>query len=423
MKSFFKYYFSIITVLYFIPIGRIAFFPIAPVNFFLYLLMLLYFVRFPLVISRIRGPGLFLIFIVLAYTLFDVGLSYFKGAGWGEPKSLLRNLLIIVLACVFIEEKKDVAFALKIVLFSILFSTIFGLFIHFIGEPFQSIRMYLLNVSSDNVHEVFLGKGDRIAGLFSQLPGFAYQLTAGAVMALGLYIAERKTKWIVVLCILMVGIIYNGERASILMFLVAFVGMLFTSPNKKALARLFLLLVILSSVFIGMNQFFESQSGKYETSSKQTLLHRESSSEEFLGRLFQQYAGIKVFFKNPFLGGTDQDYQNEMAVLLNKSIKYPAPHNHYINVIMKLGVWGVILLTGFFLCLYKMLKSTQRLSGCFVNEYSKTIFWSIFSVLGVALFHNHGFFVSEISTWFLIAILCGSYTAMFRRNDSIELRP
>lgn len=403
MNSFAKVFFIIIVTFSIIPVAPVSFLPIAPENFFIYLFAIYCFFRLPLIISKLSIKVTLLISLFIFYLILDVTLSFIKGIASSVPYfNMLRNLIKIILFILTIENSNDVKFTMKVITIAIAISTLVGLLIHFIGEPFQSLRMFLLN----NPEDSFLGKGDRIAGLNGKIPAFAYQVTTGTVLAFGIYLAEKKKIWILIFCLLLLGIIYNGERAGALMFVIGSCGLVF-SAKKHKLRNLLFFSLILFSVLLTAFSIIEPQSNKAATASERTLLHREYTEGENIGRLYQQFAGLKVFLKNPLIGGTDAQYQKEMQSYFKRLHIYPEPHNHYINVMMSLGIMGFVILISFFILLFKLFQDIKK-DSIVPLKYYNVIFWAMVSNLGVALFHNHGIFASETSVWLILCLIIGS---------------
>jgi len=146
----------------------------------------------------------------------------------------------------FAGYKKNFIFAYKTILLFITFSVFWGLLIYFFGEPFQSIRMMVLG----NADAYIQVKGSRIAGFSGSIFSFSYQLATAVVLSFGVYLEEKKFRWLLIFCLMIVGVILNGERSSALMAFLALMLMLsFHFRNK---IKVFFVLVL--SLFLSKSQ-------------------------------------------------------------------------------------------------------------------------------------------------------------------------
>ncbi len=301
-------------------------------------------------------------------------------------------------------------FALKTILVLISMSTIFALLIYFFGEPFQSIRLWILN----NPDAYIQTRGARLAGFTTSIFIFSYQLTTAAVLSYGVFMGEKKLKWLLLFSIVFLGVILNGERSSALMAVMCIAAMTFFHYRKKFVPLIIIL--IACSLTIGGAKFFLSSQSNTSTHHK-NLLQRlgEKREGEFRGRILQGAAGLVTVIKNPISGGTNAQYQKEVHKFFNKyagakiplSIEIPASHNHYINIAQHAGITGLML---FFLFCRQLLKLTRKFrdncnfSPLLKNYYIATVY-ALIAVLGNALFHNHGIFFAETTSWALVGLI------------------
>jgi len=415
----FKIIYIVIITLSFIPVGRIGFLPIAPANAIWYIFIIYAVLKFPYVLNKISEKGRLIIAVYLLIIFVDALLYFIKGSSV-EPLNLFARfkvILLFILTSLAVNNEHDLKFALKTIAVVIGISTFFGLLIHTFGEPFQSIRWFLISSPS----AAMLGKGDRIAGLFSKVPSFAYQISSGAIIAYGLYVIEHKIKWLFVFAILFLGIIYNGERAAALVFFIAFIGILVMNKDKRfrKTAVSFGLLGIIIAFAISI---IDVQEGVQYKSSESTILHRKSEEGEIRGKIAQQLAGLVVFIKNPIIGGTDSDYQKEIrniiSYLFTNKVREPgdgtfaAPHNHYINTIMDNGIMGFMLSVVFCVILLRIIKKFRSLTinNDNLRKCYLVAFWALLGNLFVGVFHNLGIFIGEISGWCILSLVYAGST-------------
>ena len=402
--------FLLIVFLFFIPIRSISVMPVAPVNLVVYLFLIYSAINMRRIIQKISGTIFLLLLIFLLFSFLDSFDSYLKIATIGKLFGQIRGCIFIVMIAVFAANKRNFIFAYKIILLLITSSVFFGLLIYVFGEPFQTIRLMILGT-----HDVYIQtQGSRIAGFSASIFVFSYQLTVAVVLSFGVFLAEKKLKWLLFFSFLIIGVILNGERSSALMSFLAVASMLLFHFRKQFKSFIIVLLVIVSVV--GAAKHFLSpprnKSAHYET-----LLYRLGNKRkgEFLGRSLQGLAGVLSVVKNPLIGATNKQYQQEVHRLFKKyaharipsRTEIPAPHNHYINVGMHAGIPGMLLCIFFLFTLLKIHKKAwnREIIQYELSPYYLSICYALLAVLGNALFHNHGIFFAEPASLAMVGLL------------------
>jgi len=427
MKKLFYGLYIIIALLSFIPISKIPLIKIAPINLILYLTIILLSFFIHELKECLSSVIVIFLLIFLAYSLYDFGLNYFKSEYTVNIFANFRRVILVILTIFIARREAGFKFAFKVILIMITISTFFSIFIHLFGEPFKSVRDLILF----NTEAISLGKGERIAGFAASIFAFSYQITSAVVMAYGIYLAERKLHWIFFFGLLTLGLILNGERSSALMSVSCLIFMLLFNDRKKLIQIAFIVLPVIFTTFLVLN--FSQPQGNHLNSNEQTLLNRlgEQIEGEFTGRVLQQLAGVVVTLKNPIYGGTDKAYQKELFILqswlkrkkhfvVKLSFKeYPAPHNHYVNIGMHAGVTGLAMFILFFILLLKIISQFQENTRTNPNMrfYYLTTVYALFAVLGNAIFHNNGIFFGEITSWFLVGLVCAGSVARVRNQN------
>ena len=198
--------------LYIIPIGVLPGTPVAPVNYLFLVIVFNLLYNINRLKYKITKPVIIILITTLLYLLLSTYLFYYKTGKYDIPVNSYRFFLVIIFF-LNIDNKNTLFFLLKSFTYLILFSTIYGILIHYIGEPFASIRLIILR-GGDIVN--YVGKGDRIVGFTNKIFHFGYYLAVLPTLLITFYKIERKNKYIYLLVIAYIGIVLNGERATLL---------------------------------------------------------------------------------------------------------------------------------------------------------------------------------------------------------------
>ena len=342
------------------------------------------------------------------YLLIDAGMSIYK-EDYFNFYLHARTFLVFIILTTFVSTKDRYIFLYKLIVVALFVSTFFSICIYFFGEPFQSIRWWAVKGNSIGMPGgTFLGKGERIAGFTRSIHAFAYQIAPAVILSFALVLEYRKQVWKFVFGVLFFGMILNGERSAALTAMIGILGIMYYvhGANLKKITLLFVgffALMVTSNYVISPNESVESFK-------EETLLHRMSKKnivQDLQSRLLQQIGGLIVVANNPLFGGTASDYNKVMQkITKTNSSNIPAPHNHYINVAIKIGFVGYIIVIAFCFCIIKNVILFYR-----INKENKTFcYGTIFSLLALVitgLFHNSGLFYGEVTSWVVLSLVFG----------------
>ena len=413
LEKFLTFNISFLIVLTFIPIGKSPVFPIAPINIFYFLSIVVFFLYKFYSNQQVPKHVYMLVILILLYQVLIYYLNIYK---YGESEnfySIYKPVTLLIAFSMIIKEK-SVYFLFKTLTLVILFSMFFGILIHFIGEPFSSIRMFVLG--SENEYAVFVGRGDRLSGFDSKLFSFAYPLAALPILLLTLYkIENQRLIYLLLLFLTIIGIVLNGERATALFSIIVFIFLVwkwFQLKNIYAIIGIngiFLLIFYISNVSIE-SSYFER-------------LITEKEEGEISRRLIRQFIGLRSIAETPFLGSNLNTYQ---SLFFNQFNKIPAgTHNAFINIGISGGIIGWLLFVYFIKIIFNMVK-IMRYKMSFVFD-QKILYQGIISALLVtqlvSLTHNAGLFNSYEKTSVILLgfiIACANMSIPFKQNQIIK---
>ncbi|MCC7488571.1 MAG: hypothetical protein IT485_02900 [Gammaproteobacteria bacterium] len=389
---------------------------LAPENFLFLAALLLYGGR----LSRLAfssGRLSAVVMLLVLFSMLDVAHDFLRGGVIGNPGRHLRAAVYILLladVCSYPATRRQI---LKLLVVVGVIQVVFGSLVFFIGEPFASIRDWMLH--SSDTGEMMIGEGSQIAGLYGPPHIFSYLLASFPFLAVGLYQREKKLIWLAALVVLVLGLFLNAERASAAVF---FVGVLYLVLKAQQRARNLVLLAVLALAFIGMQQLIGSRApGASPGAVNQVALSSGTLADRFGGtsidevvtRIMYQVHGITSVLKHPVIGPTQREYAREViggdAVFSGVlAAEVLAPHNHYINVGVRAGVPGWLVLLA---CLWALWKAQRTLKAAVLRTHPDLrIPYLCFSVgllavMGNAVFHNAGIFSPELATSTMVGLL------------------
>ena len=389
--------------LYVIPIGVFPGTPFAPVNYLFLIIVFNLLLNINRLKNKFTKPVINILITTLLYLLLSTYLTYYRLGEYDAPVNSYRFFLVIIFF-LSIDDKKTLFFLLKSFTFLLAFSTIFGILIHYIGEPFASIRMIILN--GEDIIE-YVGKDDRIVGFANKIFHFGYFLAILPTLLITFYKIERKNKYIYLLVIAYIGIVLNGERATLLFSSLALLYLIYKWFHFQK--SVIILIGIFGVFFLAVNII------RINDEFLTRVISQKSDGEaEF--RLLRQIAGILSVFESPFIGSDEDTYNN---IFYRWYGKVPSSsHNTYINIGMRGGIIGWFLFYLFGKNVIKIIKTFKsKFQGARIDQsiYLGTIVTFV-SVLSVGLTHNAGIFSEEKMSNILLGFILSF--AMITYNSS-----
>ncbi|MBF0138529.1 MAG: O-antigen ligase family protein [Magnetococcus sp. DMHC-1] len=358
--------------------------------------------------------------ILLIFNIWDYVLGYFLDKPDHEfPATAIRTAIELTLFSVLVrtpEELRRLAMAAGL---GILVSATMGLLIYFIGEPYQSIRDWMLQ--STGVSKGVSGQRLWLSGLSGEHFMFGYLVGGAPVLALTLARAYASRFWALSVGLFLVALYYNAERAPLVMAIPALLYLIV----RWNLHRGFLvpMLVILIMTGYLWKEFGATRSSMNNLHS-QTLFDRIKGGEDTTDRFHWLASGIKSVLNHPLTGASRLDYGSEFLgirmKILDPKLFIPYAHNHYVNLGMNIGIPGWILGYMFLINIFRALRRFKAgVRGDPLLEILQPgLTASLLAVLGVALFHNQGVFFEEPLSIILTGLaLAGCRVAQEREHN------
>jgi len=424
---------STVALLY-VPVNHIPYTNVAPINIVLLLYIGYFLMHINTAINNRTNTitAIMLLFIVFSFT--DLAYDYLFGHEYSKIFSQIRIVFIVYVFLHFITDMNRYVYAYKYIIILMLVSTVFGgILIYYIGEPFQSIRDWIVNQPKAMV----LGKGYRIGGYTGGVVAFSYLVSAAPVMAFGTYLAEKKSIWLIFLGMLLVGLVLNGERAAALAAVLG-IGMLSYKYWRIRSHQIIVVAVAVScmlTIAIVKTQLIDNK-----LTMQSTLLDRmdEGTGSEIAARFGQQAAGALTVIQNPLTGAVNKQYYENINYVMESifgssnsgvTVKHSyrgqqliAPHNHYVNIGMHVGVLGWVI---FYFFVSLIIKVIRRFNKAVVTDMKFKIYfhanlYAFLAVAGNAIFHNNGLFFAETTSWVVLALIFAGSSVKDRRVNGVS---
>ena len=402
----------------FIPFPVINMFGFAPENFiFLLILLCLVFCMKIVISSRI---DLLTILLLLSFYALEFTINLFQS----EPLALIfpqmKSILMILIIASFCNNERRFVLSVKFFVTMVTVSVIFGLMVYFIGEPFITIREWFTAGASTS-ETISIGKGSQLTGLYSVPHIFGYMMAGAPILCLALFFAEKRFIWLLFLLICSIGLLLNAERSAFMMNVIVF-GLVLRREKNRFLLFVSLLLCVIVVLLIQHVFVYRSQNmvhlreASYRSGSLNDRM-KSTTLDEAVDRIKWQFHGIRTVLKHPLTGGTLADYAHEvyadrMHTPSQRQIENTlASHNHYVNVGLKAGVWGWMVLAILLWRIAVMLRvdvaplaEKQPLA-----KIALGVKLSVVATMGNAIFHNAGLFSPEFASSTVLAFLMALY--------------
>jgi hypothetical protein len=295
---------------------------------------------------------------------------------------------------------------------AIVVSTSCGLWVYYIGEPIASFSTIIHSSVGGNIFEGHdlrwkdldssVSMHYRNRGLATSIFTFSYQLAAAFILVLSGLLYEQKAinkLFLIVLCImLLIGIITNTERATIVSTSIGYLSVLYIVQISYKLKK-YIYIITLLTVVIYISIFFDNLA-----ESGFSIFDRSYQFGEIGLRAYMIIPAISTILHEPFGSGLTSDYYNEAAIKLGWVNPLGVPvssHNHFVNLIQSNGIVGIIIIVWLFKDLFLKMKLVSRLQ----NKEGIMLVASCITLIVHSMTHNAGFFRGDFPTQILFALL------------------
>ena len=431
---FIHYLLLALIILEFIPLPNLPAIQIKPIYLLAWVSVLVMAFNFNK-LSNLSPVIIKIIFLLLFYGIYSYLLAWSldmlaeKHAD-NTPGPTIRKcieLLLFAVACTNLVELKRVLFTIST---TILISTVVGLLIHHVGEPFQSIRDWLLQsqmrliLKNTGEIDVLPGEGYRVMGLSGTHWAFGYLMSAGPAISLICgRLSSFKWLWMLIFFIFSYALYQNGERAALLGACFAVVSLLIIW-RLVSIPYICIGLALVLSIYI-FKPGLENQQ-KFNNLDENLTSRMVSSSvdKDVDFRLSLWKAGIFSVIKHPFTGPTREEYlaelfgEDDLIVASNPDRRRVPSHNAYIYTGLQIGLLGWLLMLYYLAILKNII--TKVFTAKIANREEKIIFEGV-SVVTLApminsIFQNEGIFNEEPTVLCLTGLLISSYQILYNRN-------
>jgi len=356
----------------------------------------------------------FLCFLLITYWSYMYTLNLIMGKPIGLERSayLIEPLLIFCAAGMATMRPGGTKAALWALISIITFSTACGIWLYFIGEPFSSLYKALQSSTGSN-NDIIMDSpaiSKFNAGLSRLVFLFSYQLAVATLMTLAIVLSMKKSSnikklllWLT-LVILLIGIITNAERATVLSIFIGLTSFFFIKRTKTLNFKAVISFIFFISILFALFNY------SYKWEDKYTLGERAIKSGEIhvRGMVIPIAAISSVFFDPLGAGGTSNyyaDFARKVGWVSYDGYSPIAPHNHFANVIMYTGIIGIFLTILLFRGVWKKIHFI-RLSKCYDEKFILGI--ACITLIVHSLTHNAGFFSGGYETNIVFGLLWGS---------------
>lgn len=421
-RGFASFLLLAIVLIQFFPIPKLPGLGVAPENV-LFLIALGY-----LVMVRPRecvrsGKVSIAIVLMLCFAALEQLHNVVHGLNVSLPAEHIRIAIYLWLMAVVCRYFDRCVWFVKVLVVVGAMQVVFGALIHFVGEPFASLRAWMLRSGTDG-ETILITKGSQLAGLYGLPHQFSYLVASFPILAIALYYHERARVWLVLCLVLLTGLFLNAERSALGACVLMYAVWLIKTRQK---AKSMIVIGVLGVSIIGVAKVIERiQPKEHEISVEAAYTHGTLSKrlggtdvEEITGRLMWQVHGAISVLRNPVLGPSHMDYVQEVVgrekrkvVTEIEAAKIPPPHNHYVNVGVRAGIVGWVILAGWLWLQWRIYRTAVRRIGddkkCL--DFHLGLSLALLAAMLNALFHNAGIFSPELGT---VSIL-GLYMACYR---------
>ena len=355
----------------------------------------------------------------------------------GQTAMGIAMLWVVSMAVVTLPRIRIVTAAIVIATFV---SALVGIGILVWGEPFTSLRLWIMQVEESDVQSTL---NVRTAGLSVATITFAYQLAAAIPLAAGLLLVfpfrlfpsrrlAEHDAWIwrgaivVVLTVLMTALVLNASRSAILG--VFFGGLAALSPlllktlGLPRIPNLAALAIVAVATFALVSLIEEAGVSRRIVSVQDTSAR---------ARLPMAITALRYAVEYP-LGTAGYDPQlrhlpSGLDPVVQREVLRHTPHNQFLVVLVYYGWPGLVLLIAFYGVIAAALLYSARLALKLGTAEATVLVAALAGCIAAygcnSLFHNAGPFVSDWYHWIAIGLVFSTHAVLKRSSRDPDLNP
>lgn len=295
-----------------------------------------------------------------------------------------------------VYSEHDIYRIMKVLVFSIAISSMFGLLQFFNFELSQRIVSILnfLNISNPD--------GMRVTGLSTTPITFSYEIIVGVFITYYLMLVNKR-KWTfgIFLFIMIVAVILNQTRSALIGILVGFIAIKYFSGGIRVGKRIFSLLLLVLLLFLG----YWIATPLLGIQSRFTL--RDFSS---LSRVPMVITAFRYSMLYPFGTGVYKLYESGIDLsmyhpIVQAFILENYTHNQFTNALVEFGYLGFGILISIYYKAYRAFRKIKNTKlGISESPEIDILFATIIAYTVNALFHNGGILHAEPTIWLVFAM-------------------
>jgi hypothetical protein len=252
------------------------------------------------------------------------------------------------------------------------------------------------------------------AGLSFHVFQFSYQLAIAVTILIAFLILNKESAkkahyfWgLFILIILLLTMITNTERATILSVSVSIFFLLLISLKKSIRLFIFSILILCVLSSLSFLLFSLDWGQKYTTHSRMMEIKKENIITRTITIPFA--AAYSVISEPLGSGRRYSKHFNDTAIKygwFNSRGMIEAPHNHFANIIMYSGIIGLFLVSTLFIAFINKVILVLRMTHS--DTLRMLLVLSCITATIHSLTHNAGFFRLEATTLIVFSLLWGT---------------
>lgn len=332
------------------------------------------------VLELIKFKPLIILIIFIFYTYISILWSDSINDGYSHVSSFHKYYIFIILA-LFISIKAEQAMkGIKVLVIS-----------------FCIYAMFSLVLSLDIINFSFLNKEIRNQnGILAYAIGSMY-MTIGAIFGLFIYLFSKNKitqySFLLISIICFISLFISKSRTAQLSFLFVSLLLILIYFRKNIFKfKNLIIIIILASTVLFSSFFVLKESGKIDryylayTESKEAILHNKFEGS-FSLRLYFNIVGLKLFEEEPIFGSGPEDnvnylinYQkNDPNYTINNI--YDSYHSQHIDFLTRYGLVGYLLIVCSTIYLIYLLKDNSQVYYLALSFFLLVFFSSFSNVM------------------------------------------
>lgn len=334
--------------------------------------------------------------ILLLILAMSVGFSELPRMGLHSLLSFVGFIIMYMMICESIENKRDLAAVVNVLIFSTLCVAVVGVMQYFTSSSVFEVSD--ITKAERRVTDVFISRG-RIRGAYYSPNFFALHLILVLPLSLFFFINERKKFtlkcfYLAATLISCLAIFLTQSRAAWLAF-IAVGGCLILFQKK---GRLFSLLML--ALFCG---FFTMFGTRYTERAQTITEYGDASVADFsiAKRMVVYKASIEMFYDRPLLGVGINQTKKHVQQYANIS-RTSQPHNVFLLVLVENGIFALFLFCWIlFGTTIRLVKYKAPSGDPFYRWGGNALFASMIGFIVFGLYHDS--FWGSI-TWYMLGL-------------------